>query len=169
MTSTTDTARRRSASSALSERRKHTPAGSRTPEKVRLNAKSRAELIGNKIHAILWVAAGGYLGHRVDVVGLIVDPASSVSRNHLYLAAVCFGINSVLMFYLAIYLTHIRRIKAPWEVYCPKVIPTMTVVGLFCAFFLMRAFWPCWGFLTPIIIFVLAMGALMVSHFVPFL
>jgi hypothetical protein len=92
-----------------------------------------------------------------------------VNRPILYLAAVCLGINAVLLLYLMAYLPMIVKLtdSSAWDVYCPRVVPTMCVVGVFCGIFLIRATWPVWGFLAPLILGVEAMGALFALHFVP--
>ena len=54
-----------------------------------------------------------------------------------------------------------------WNVYCPRVIPTMTVLGLTCGFSLIRGLWPVWGLLTPLILGLVAMACLMSLHFIP--
>ena len=92
-----------------------------------------------------------------------------VNRPILYLAAVCLGINAVLLLYLTVYLPMIVKLtdSSAWEVYCPRVLPIMCVVGVLCAVFLIRATWPVWGFLAPFILGVEVMAALFALHFVP--
>ena len=71
------------------------------------------------------------------------------------------------MFYLAIWLPYVQRITYEWSVHCPRVIPTMTGVGIACGASLLRGLWPVWGLLTPLILAVVAMACLMSLHFVP--
>ncbi len=54
-----------------------------------------------------------------------------------------------------------------WNVYCPRVIPIMTLNGVLCGIFLMRCFWPVWGFLTPLILGIEFFGMLFVTQFIP--
>ena len=82
-------------------------------------------------------------------------------------AAACFAANCVLCFYLTVWLPHVQRIDLEWNVYCPRVIPTMTVLGLTCGFSLIRGLWPVWGLLTPLILGLVAMACLMSLHFIP--
>jgi hypothetical protein len=84
-------------------------------------------------------------------------------------------VNTVLLTYLGIYIPKIKGIKIDpgtssselWAVYCPRVIPIMTLCGILCGIFLMRCFWPVWGFLTPFILGTEFFGLLFTSHFIP--
>ena len=59
------------------------------------------------------------------------------------------------------------RITISHEIYCPRVIPTITVVGILYFFTTLKALWPVYGFLSPLIILVLFMGFLFSTHFIP--
>lgn len=161
MSSSLDNTRRRSALNIV-ERQKHTSGSSATTATdTRLNPRTRTEIIGNKIHALIWIAAAVGICYCLDILNIILEN-EAISRPHLYLAAICLGVNSVLTFYLC------WIACVPWDVYCPKVIPAMTGVGLLCAFLMIRAFWPVWGFLTPIILGIVTMGGIFSFHFIPF-
>ncbi len=54
-----------------------------------------------------------------------------------------------------------------WAVYCPRVIPIMTLNGVLCGVFLIRCFWPIWGFLTPFIVAMEFFGLLFLTQFIP--
>jgi len=85
-------------------------------------------------------------------------------------AIMLFSINTVLMFYLAIYLPRFRGIDSSgYDAYCPRVVPTMTLLGVVCAFLLVRSTWPVWGFLSPLILGIVSLGGLFALHFVPWL
>lgn len=43
----------------------------------------------------------------------------------------------------------------------------MVATGIACGLLLIRATWPAWGFLAPLILGVQAFGALFALHFVP--
>jgi hypothetical protein len=87
----------------------------------------------------------------------------------LYSSLVCLGINTILLFYLVVYLPRIKGItdSTAWDVYCPRVVPIMATLGVLIAFMLIRASWPVWGFLAPLILGVEAFGCLFALHFVP--
>ena len=91
------------------------------------------------------------------------------NRGLIRLAAVGFGINAVLFLYLSVYLPRVKGLvnSSAWSVYCPRVIPSMTGVGVLTILILIRATWPVWGFLAPLILGIQFMGALMSLHFIP--
>jgi hypothetical protein len=71
------------------------------------------------------------------------------------------------MFYATLYLRHVLRIRVPFEQYSPALVPVASAAGVttFVAFLL--GLWPAYGFLTPIVVGVLGMGAIFVWHFIP--
>ena len=48
------------------------------------------------------------------------------------------------------------------------MIPTMTAFGVLFFVTIIKAMWPLFGFLTPVIVFVLFIGLIMITNFVPF-
>lgn len=79
----------------------------------------------------------------------------------------CAGVNLCITAYLAVYLPYIRRIHLEWSVYCPRMIPTATIVGVLAALAFVAAFWPVWGLFTPGLLGLFFIGALMTAHFLP--
>lgn len=94
-----------------------------------------------------------------------------VIRPLLHVALVLMGINTLLVLYLAIYLPKIKGIQdsSGWDVYCPRVVPSMAIFGVVAAILLIRCTWPVWGFLSPLILGTEALGALFSLHFLPWL
>ena len=134
------------------------------------NKKLRAEAadrIATKIQAMFWVGIAGLVAYHTDLPKTMVS-GPDVARLWFNLAAVAFGINTMLAFYLIVWLPHVQKITLEWNVYCPRVIPTMTVTALTCGFCLIKALWPVWGLLTPLILGLVFMGLLMSLHFIPF-
>jgi hypothetical protein len=72
-----------------------------------------------------------------------------------------------IIIYLTIWLPYIKKITIPWDIYCPNMIPISTALTLATILLSMITFWPVWGFLTPIIIFVLLLGLIFSLHFIP--
>jgi hypothetical protein len=71
--------------------------------------------------------------------------------------------------YLVLYLPYVKGLTDPsaWPVYCPRVVPSMVGACVVAYVSLVRACWPVWGFLTPLIWAVEILGALFVTHLVP--
>lgn len=145
-----------------------------------------AEQIATKIQALAWVLVGAFVTYETDLpFVLLSDP--DVNRFWFNIAAACFTMNSVLCFYLTIWLPYIQRVTTEWNVFCPRVIPTMTAIGVICGFShasrvsntpfaifrhharrrLIRGLWPVWGLLTPFILALVFMACLMSLHFIP--
>lgn len=91
------------------------------------------------------------------------------NRSLLLTVALLLGIQTILVLYLTVYLPRVKGLtdSSAWEVYCPRVIPVMTVTGIVSILLLIRAVWPVWGFLAPLILGIQAMGCLFALHFVP--
>ena len=117
---------------------------------------------------VLWVIAAGLLAKFTNFFQIILSDGR-VLKVVLYPAVVCLGINTVLLLYLTVYLPKLKSIKdsTAWDVYCPRVVPTMTGLGVLSALLLIRATWPVWGFLAPLILGVEFLGGLFLLHFVP--
>ena len=118
----------------------------------------------------VWVGSAIAVGQYTSFIEtLLSDPL--IIRPLFNLALIGIGINTGLTFYLALYLPRWKGIhdSEAWSIYCPRIIPTMTIIGLIVTFLLIRSTWPVWGFLSPIILGVEAFGALFSLHFVPWL
>ncbi len=139
--------------------------------------KSIGQRITDKIHAAVWVLFGGFVAKGTNTpLVLLSSPPYPHGLSHaqpirplLLVAMAQLTANFILLLYLGLYLPKVKGLKDPesWSVYCPRVIPIMTANGVVCAFFLIRSLWPVWGFLTPFILGVEAMGLLFSMHFIP--
>lgn len=125
-----------------------------------------AETVATKIQALAWVVAGSFVAYQTDLPFVLLSDAR-VDRPWFNVAVAAFAVNSVLCFYLCVWLPYVARVTLEWNVYCPRVIPTMTAVGLVCGVALLRGLWPVWGLLTPVILALFFMACLMSLHFVP--
>ena len=94
---------------------------------------------------------------------------ATANRTLLRLGFLGLGINTALLIYLTVYLPRVKGLvdSSAWSVYCPRVIPAMAGVAVGTTLILIRATWPVWGFLSPLILGTEFMGALMILHFVP--
>jgi hypothetical protein len=127
---------------------------------------------------IVWMMVSGYLIYRTNFFRELWENPHRVMF-FFDLSMMGLGINMALLLYMTIYLPYVKRIpvdQLDYERDCPKLIPVLTIVGFvaffryahiinFCSFIL--ALWPVWGFLTPILMFILFMGASMTMVFLP--
>jgi hypothetical protein len=77
--------------------------------------------------------------------------------------AVVFGI----FVYLAVWLPFIARVSVPWEIYCPNMIPAATGASAVSFVSFIITFWPAWGFLSPLFVSVITIGAIFSTAFIP--
>ncbi|GMI54621.1 hypothetical protein ScalyP_jg4327 [Parmales sp. scaly parma] len=126
-----------------------------------------AAKVSDKIHAAFWVGLGIFTIVQSSLIPTMLnDP--TVHRLFFNLAVICFTINCVLLGYLAVYLP-CMRVTTPWDIYCPRVIPTVTIIFLVGGGCMMKALWPVYAFLTPVILSAVGMAGLFSLHFMPFL
>eukprot|EP00545_Synedropsis_sp_CCMP1620_P014585 CAMPEP_0119013368 /NCGR_PEP_ID=MMETSP1176-20130426/8413_1 /TAXON_ID=265551 /ORGANISM="Synedropsis recta cf, Strain CCMP1620" /LENGTH=149 /DNA_ID=CAMNT_0006966457 /DNA_START=98 /DNA_END=544 /DNA_ORIENTATION=- len=132
------------------------------------SSRPRSERFMDKIYAVIWITLALLVAKWTRFIPILTSD-NRIVKPLLYSALVCLGINTVLLFYLCIYLPRIKGItdSSAWDVYCPRVVPTMATLGVLCALMLIRACWPVWGFLAPLILGVEAFGCLFALHFVP--
>mmetsp|Transcript_454 Transcript_454/g.867 ORF Transcript_454/g.867 Transcript_454/m.867 type:complete len:180 (-) Transcript_454:172-711(-) len=142
--------------------------------------RSPSERISDKLHALAWVVLAygvssyTHLFHKMFTDDRIIRPI-------FHIALGLFLMNVVLTLYLTVYLPYkFPDLSSPsskskasasspafWDVYCPRVIPFMTASGVFGSFLLVRACFPVWGFSTPLILGIVALGMFFSLHFIP--
>lgn len=131
--------------------------------------RTLAERFSDKLIAAAWVAVAVVVAYFTSTWHVLTASDSPANHVLLQLTAVCVGINTVLFLYLLLYLPYIKGLtdSSAWDVYCPRVIPTATAVGVLCGLLLIRATWPVWGFLSPLVLGIEGLGVLYSLHFVP--
>lgn len=150
----------------------------------------RADRISAKLHALVWVIVAVALIYFTDFFDLICSdklnryfiymhvltsftlfshpaPSFLILRFALNLAIVCLFSNIGIFLYLTVYLPYILKVTAPWDIYCPNMIPISTMLGVAFTLCFMLAFWPVWGILTPLYVAILLVGLIFSAHFVP--
>ena len=96
-------------------------------------------------------------------------PPLSISRFWLFIAS-CTGVLFLsVVVYLAVYLPWYKKINDSqmWDIHCPHAIPCATLCGSISIVSFTIAIWPVWGLLSPLIVFILVMGVIFASHFIP--
>jgi hypothetical protein len=61
----------------------------------------------------------------------------------------------------------VQKVTVPWEIYCPRLIPTSAALGVSSLLLVVMAVWPVYGLLAPLIVLLSAMGLLFSTHFIP--
>lgn len=117
-------------------------------EEEKGNKRRRAEFaeqISTKVQAFAWVVVGSCVVYQTDLFRVL-------RRERLDVATATFSLNCVLCFYLTIWLPYVQKVHVEWNVYCPRVIPAMTLSGVVCTASLVRGLWHVYGLLTPLIL-----------------
>eukprot|EP00581_Thalassiosira_minuscula_P017461 CAMPEP_0183731054 /NCGR_PEP_ID=MMETSP0737-20130205/34259_1 /TAXON_ID=385413 /ORGANISM="Thalassiosira miniscula, Strain CCMP1093" /LENGTH=153 /DNA_ID=CAMNT_0025963689 /DNA_START=13 /DNA_END=471 /DNA_ORIENTATION=+ len=138
----------------LSERaRGQSPEDESAPDTSSNAVRSQSERIADKLHALAWVVVAYGISSYTHLFHTVLTD-ERILRPILHASIVLFSINIVLTIYLTVYLpfkfpvtsTHKTPASSPafWEVYCPRVIPTMTAFGVIGSFLLVRACYPVW-------------------------
>jgi hypothetical protein len=169
----TSTYRRVSSGNDAAADAAETAVGRRTSSSRSSNSNSSSNFsLADKLTAAAWMTVAVATARWTHFYSVVLSAsASAVAANRpLLRAAVCLlGVNTVLVAYLTLYLPAVKGLtdSSAWAVYCPRVIPCMTLTGIAAALLLIRGLWPVWGFLAPAILGTQAMGWLFAAHFVP--
>lgn len=133
------------------------------------STKPLAERLSDKLYALVWVVVALVMARLAHVPKVLLSSDSGANRTVLHVAFLLLGVNTVLTGYLGVYLPKIKGIKgaSAWDAYCPRIVPIMTVTGIACGICFIRATFPVWGFLSPLILGIEAMGAFFSLHFIP--
>ncbi len=92
---------------------------------------SVSERIRNKLHALVWVLVGGGVLYWTNLLRVALFD-NRVNRFWFNLATICSAANFIILVYLTVWVTRIKRIKIPWNIYCPRAIPIATILGVVC-------------------------------------
>jgi hypothetical protein len=149
----------------------------------RNNVRSLSERLTDKLVALAWLTLAVVVAYATDFYSVLLnnntnnnntasDSAAQQrqpNRPLLQLVAACLGINTILALYLTVYLPKVKGLtdSSAWPVYCPRIIPISTGLFLVATILFIRATWPVWGFLAPLLLGIQAMGAFFALHFVP--
>lgn len=127
------------------------------------------ERLVDKAIAAAWVVTAAFVAYWTDTVHVLFSPDTEAVRLLLQLVAVGVGVQTVLTLYLTVYLPYGKGLtdSSAWSVYCPRVIPALTAVSVVAFLLLVRAVWPVWGFLAPLILSMEGLGLLFLLQFVP--
>lgn len=108
-------------------------------------------------YSVLW---GGVVAEEGD---------NDVQRTLFHIAMLGFAVVIALLLYLTVYLPKVKGLSdsSAWPVYCPKVLPTMGVVGIVSYLIFLRSLWPVWGFLAPLISGFQVMAMVMSTQWIP--
>lgn len=115
-----------------------------------------------KFHAICWVLASLYVLYQSNFF-YVIWTSEATNTVFFGISLMLFGIFVTLVVYAAFLLPGTEEV----EVTAPSLIPIASAVGCLCFLTSLIAFWPVWGWYTPVILVVLQVGYLMLGSFLP--
>jgi len=133
---------------------------------ARLERAGRAEEYAVKLHAALWVLAATAALFFSDLFQE-VRTSDKIRRVWFNLGLLCFAAATCLVMYMAVYVPRVLKSDLDPAVYSPKMLPATGVISLLSGLFLILGLWPLYGLLTPGLLGLLWIGALMSAHFLP--
>ncbi|XP_072042050.1 transmembrane protein 128-like [Amphiura filiformis] len=117
------------------------------------------------LQTIFWILATFAIFYYTDFIDAIkVDPR--VNRPWLYSGALLIGVNITIGFYLIVICSWIRKIE-DWEIHAPIAIPMATTTFIMGGLCVNIALWPVYGFLTPLMLFTVFMGFVVLVSLLP--
>ncbi|CAI5724862.1 unnamed protein product [Peronospora effusa] len=119
-----------------------------------------------RLNACLWMAVAGLVAYGTNFFRVVFTDLR-VKRGFFQVALICTGVTICIIAYLVIYLPCIKRIQLKRSIYCPKIISAAAIMESVAALCYICALWPVWGLLTPGLLGLLLIGALMTTHFLP--
>jgi len=131
------------------------------------------EYAWRKLNALLWIIVACAIAWFVHLPDIVVHghppdkPHRQLNRFFFNVGLAGFSFWLCMAAYLILWLKYAKRIEVEWEEYSPRAIPIATASAVGSLISVVVAFWPIWGFLTPVIVFFLFLGLLNLAHFVP--
>uniref|UniRef100_A0A7S2E6R4 Uncharacterized protein n=1 Tax=Trieres chinensis TaxID=1514140 RepID=A0A7S2E6R4_TRICV len=133
-------------------------------------SRTASERASEKLQALAWIGAA-LVTSKLSKLPSAFASDPRVLRPLLNFSLLLLAVNAILTLYLAIYLPRIKGLSDPsaWSAYRPNLIPAMTGIAVLCGALMIRALWPVWGFVTPLVLGTVGLGAMEALHFVPWL
>jgi len=140
-------------------------------DNTRIRTVVTGDRLTTKLLALVWVFVAYVTARWTHVYQVIIfgGDLHNANRPLLHVVAAGVGIQVVLAVYLLLYLPIFQKLNdsSVWPVYCPRVIPTATVTGIVTIILLIRAVWPVYGFLAPLVLGTQAMGWIFATTLIP--
>ena len=123
---------------------------------------ARLNYLTDRFHAVAWVLATIFVIYYSNFF-LVIWESKLVNSLFFSISLICFGI----FFSMTIYATFVLPSFEDVEVTAPKLIPVASSTGFICFLSCLIAFWPVWGWYTPLMLCTMLMGYLMAGSFMP--
>jgi len=116
---------------------------------------------------VAWILAAIAVLYFTDFAAVIVYD-ENVYRTWLLLGAVFLFLFLCVAVFIIGYVSWYRRISSDdWETLYPTAIPLATAFFVTASFCITVSLWPVWSILTPIILFIMLMGVIVIIAMIP--
>lgn len=123
---------------------------------------ARLNYLTDRLHAIAWVLATIFIVYYSNFY-LVIWESQKVNSLFFAIGLICFGVFTSMTIYATFVLPSFEDV----EVTAPRLIPVASTVGFICFMSSLIAFWPVWGWYTPLMLSAMLMGYLMAGSFMP--
>ncbi|GBG70397.1 hypothetical protein CBR_g6525 [Chara braunii] len=151
----------------MAERGQRRSDSRRVAEKLGLEPRNS---LRQKIENLMWLSLALFILYYGDSKANFMQVAffdQRVKRTAFSVALMCVGLNTCIFLYLAVWLRHVVRTDEDWNIVAPGAIPAATFLGVVSFALFMYSLWPIFGFLTFPCLYVLFLGFLVVSPYLP--
>ncbi|XP_077992706.1 transmembrane protein 128-like [Glandiceps talaboti] len=116
---------------------------------------------------IFWMIASIAVFYYTDfAIAIRVDPR--INRLWFNIGVALVALNIAIGFYFIVICSWIRKIPTDdWEKHAPALIPVATAVFIIGSICLNVGLWPLWKIFTPVILFTLFMGVVVLISIIP--
>ncbi|KAL4474198.1 hypothetical protein ABPG72_001737 [Tetrahymena utriculariae] len=129
-------------------------------------AKSWLDYIKNKVESALWVlGAAGTIYYSNFFHVFFYHEQINILFSNIFLF--CVALNVVFGLYAAFVMPYILKIDKPIDEYQPKIVYIGAASGFIGFITLVIAIWPAFGWYSPPMVFVMFLGYLNTSAFLP--
>lgn len=122
------------------------------------------------LEILAWLAACTFLLYFGDSHHNCFHILLHNARIHLQpllVGYLCLAVGGCIYLYLAVWCRHVARDRRSFDILAPGAVPTAILLGIGAFILFTYALWPVWGVLTLPILYVLFMGVVVVSPYLP--
>ncbi|OMJ95639.1 hypothetical protein SteCoe_884 [Stentor coeruleus] len=123
---------------------------------------ARLNYLSDRVQAVLWVLGAIFVIYYSNFFHVMWE-SEKINSLFFGISLVTFGIFTSMTIYASFALPNFEDI----EVVAPRLIPVASMFGFICFMSSLIAFWPVWGWYTPLMLITMLMGYLMAGSFLP--
>lgn len=135
---------------------------------MRLRVRSVGREASRLCHIFMWLGAAAFVVVSSQLPRVVAERDPRVRWALVYAAGAALAYNSAALLYISMWLPVVRGlvIHEPFE-YAPRLIISVSALGVAAYALLCAGFWPVWGLVTPVMFAVLFVAALFFVALMP--